>query len=89
MAVLVTGAAGFIGANIVKALNERGITDIIAVDNLTNAAKFHNLVVVRLATTLTSVIFCRVCMPANSTARLTPSCIRVPVPTPWSMTATT
>ncbi len=44
MAVLVTGAAGFIGANIVKALNERGITDIIAVDNLTNAAKFHNLV---------------------------------------------
>lgn len=44
MSVLVTGAAGFIGANIVKALNERGITDIIAVDNLTNAAKFHNLV---------------------------------------------
>ena len=44
MAVLVTGAAGFIGANIVKSLNERGITDIIAVDNLTNAAKFHNLV---------------------------------------------
>ena len=44
MTVLVTGAAGFIGANIVKALNERGITDIIAVDNLTNAAKFHNMV---------------------------------------------
>ena len=44
MSVLVTGAAGFIGANIVKALNDRGITDIIAVDNLTNAAKFHNLV---------------------------------------------
>lgn len=44
MSVLVTGAAGFIGANIVKALNERGITDIIAVDNLTNASKFHNLV---------------------------------------------
>lgn len=44
MAVLVTGAAGFIGANIIKALNQRGITDIIAVDNLTNASKFHNLV---------------------------------------------
>jgi ADP-L-glycero-D-manno-heptose 6-epimerase len=44
MTVLVTGAAGFIGANIVKALNERGITDIIAVDNLTNASKFHNMV---------------------------------------------
>ena len=41
---VVTGAAGFIGANLVKALNERGITDIIAVDNLTKADKFSNLV---------------------------------------------
>ena len=41
---VVTGAAGFIGANIVKALNERGITDIIAVDNLKRADKFKNLV---------------------------------------------
>jgi ADP-L-glycero-D-manno-heptose 6-epimerase len=40
---IVTGAAGFIGANLVKALNERGITDIIAVDNLTKADKFKNL----------------------------------------------
>jgi ADP-L-glycero-D-manno-heptose 6-epimerase len=36
--------AGFIGANLVKALNERGNTDIIAVDNLTHADKFRNLV---------------------------------------------
>ncbi len=42
--IIVTGAAGFIGANIVKALNERGITDIVAVDNLTYADKFRNLV---------------------------------------------
>ena len=35
MYYIVTGAAGFIGANLVKALNERGITRIIAVDNLT------------------------------------------------------
>ena len=40
---VVTGAAGFIGANIVKALNERGETNIIAVDNLTKADKFKNL----------------------------------------------
>ena len=40
---IVTGAAGFIGANLVKALNERGITDIIAVDNLPKADKFKNL----------------------------------------------
>ncbi len=40
---VVTGAAGFIGANLVKALNARGETNIIAVDNLTNADKFKNL----------------------------------------------
>ncbi len=40
---VVTGAAGFIGANIVKALNERGETNIIAVDNLSQADKFLNL----------------------------------------------
>ena len=41
--MVVTGAAGFIGANLVKALNARGITDIIAVDNLARADKFPNL----------------------------------------------
>ncbi len=44
MTYIVTGAAGFIGSNIVKALNERGISDIVAVDNLTRADKFKNLV---------------------------------------------
>ena len=44
MTIIVTGAAGFIGSNIVKALNARGITDIVAVDNLTRADKFNNLV---------------------------------------------
>jgi ADP-L-glycero-D-manno-heptose 6-epimerase len=42
--IVVTGAAGFIGANIVKALNQRGVTEIIAVDNLKKAEKFKNLV---------------------------------------------
>ncbi len=41
---IVTGACGFIGANIVKALNERGIDNVIAVDNLKKADKFKNLV---------------------------------------------
>jgi len=41
---IVTGAAGFVGANLVKGLNDRGITQIIAVDNLTRADKFPNLV---------------------------------------------
>jgi len=43
MYYVVTGAAGFIGSNIVKALNERGETNIIAVDNLKKADKFRNL----------------------------------------------
>ncbi len=44
MTVIITGAAGFIGSNLVKALNERGEREIIAVDNLTRADKFLNLV---------------------------------------------
>jgi ADP-L-glycero-D-manno-heptose 6-epimerase len=41
---VVTGAAGFIGANLVRALNDRGETRILAVDNLGRADKFGNLV---------------------------------------------
>jgi ADP-L-glycero-D-manno-heptose 6-epimerase len=44
MTIIVTGAAGFIGSNIVNALNERGEQRVIAVDNLTRADKFKNLV---------------------------------------------
>ena len=43
MYYVVTGAAGFIGSNLVKALNERGMTDVIAVDDLQHGAKFVNL----------------------------------------------
>jgi len=42
--IIVTGAAGFIGSNIVRGLNRRGIHDIIAVDDLTEGDKFRNLV---------------------------------------------
>jgi ADP-L-glycero-D-manno-heptose 6-epimerase len=44
MYVVVTGAAGFIGSNLVKALNQRGQTRILAVDHLARADKFRNLV---------------------------------------------
>jgi ADP-L-glycero-D-manno-heptose 6-epimerase len=44
MYYVVTGAAGFIGSNLVKALNQQGIANILAVDNLTRADKFRNLV---------------------------------------------
>lgn len=43
MSILVTGAAGMIGCNNVLALNERGYSDIIAVDNLERSEKFVNL----------------------------------------------
>lgn len=41
--VVVTGAAGFIGSNIIKGLNARGISNIIAVDDLTQGDKFKNI----------------------------------------------
>jgi len=40
---VVTGAAGFIGSKLVEGLNRRGITKVIAVDNLQHADKFRNL----------------------------------------------
>lgn len=43
MRVIVTGAAGFIGSNLIQGLNRHGIDDIIAVDDLTNGHKFVNL----------------------------------------------
>jgi ADP-L-glycero-D-manno-heptose 6-epimerase len=41
---VVTGAAGFIGSNLVRGLNQRGETQILAVDDLGQADKFRNLV---------------------------------------------
>jgi ADP-L-glycero-D-manno-heptose 6-epimerase len=43
MYYVVTGAAGFIGSRLVEALNRRGVSEIIAVDNLAHADKFRNL----------------------------------------------
>lgn len=40
---IVTGGAGFIGSNIVKALNRRGINEIIVVDDLSDGTKFVNI----------------------------------------------
>ena len=41
--IIVTGGAGFIGANLVAALNARGRRDMLVVDNLSNGVKFRNL----------------------------------------------
>ena len=47
--IVVTGAAGFIGSNLVKGLNARGLDDIIAVDDLTQGDKFRNLADLKIA----------------------------------------
>jgi ADP-L-glycero-D-manno-heptose 6-epimerase len=49
MKIVVTGAAGFIGSNIVKGLNAKGIDNIIAVDDLTDGDKFRNLADLKIA----------------------------------------
>jgi ADP-L-glycero-D-manno-heptose 6-epimerase len=49
MRIAVTGAAGFIGGNILRGLNASGIDDIVAVDDLTDARKFPNLARARIA----------------------------------------
>ncbi len=43
MKVVVTGAAGMIGSNLVHGLNAAGIDDVIAVDDLTDGPKYRNL----------------------------------------------
>ena len=41
--LLLTGAAGFIGSNVLRTLNAQGISEIICVDDLTNGTKCQNL----------------------------------------------
>ncbi len=40
---IVTGGAGFIGSNLVRGLNRRGITDIVVVDDLEDGEKHQSL----------------------------------------------
>lgn len=47
--IVVTGAAGFIGSNIIQGLNARGLDDIIAVDDLKQGDKFRNLADLKIA----------------------------------------
>ncbi|MDP3010024.1 MAG: ADP-glyceromanno-heptose 6-epimerase [Methylococcales bacterium] len=47
--IIVTGGAGFIGSNLIRALNERGITNILLVDNLENGRKMLNIADLNIA----------------------------------------
>ena len=42
MSYVVTGGAGFVGSNVVRKLNENGISDVIIIDNY-DEAKMPNL----------------------------------------------
>lgn len=42
--IVVTGGAGFIGSNLIKALNDAGETDILIVDRLGSSEKWRNLI---------------------------------------------
>ena len=44
MAIIVTGGAGFIGSCLVRMLNDRGIKDIIVVDDINTTEKWKHLV---------------------------------------------
>ena len=57
MKIVVTGAAGFIGSNIIKGLNVRGIDNIIAVDDLTQGDQFRNLADLQIADYLDKDVF--------------------------------
>ena len=43
MSYIVTGGAGFVGSNMVRKLNEKGISDVVIIDNY-EEAKMPNLV---------------------------------------------
>lgn len=55
--IVVTGGAGFIGCNLAAALNRRGLTDILVVDNLTNGIKFKNLIQGEISDYLDKIAF--------------------------------
>lgn len=49
--IIVTGGAGMIGSNIIKALNEKGINDILVVDNLKMAKSLKTWLILILPIT--------------------------------------
>ncbi len=57
MKFVVTGAAGFIGANLIEGLNARGFEDIIAVDHDRDGEKASNLADVKFSEFISADVF--------------------------------
>jgi len=88
--IIVTGGAGFIGSNIIKALNDKGITDILVVDNLKDGTKFVNLVDLNIADYMDKEDFLIQIMAGEEFgARSRLSSMKVRAPLPPSGTAST
>ncbi|MFZ9610261.1 MAG: NAD-dependent epimerase/dehydratase family protein, partial [Methylococcales bacterium] len=47
--IIVTGGAGFIGSNLIRALNDRGESNILLVDHLVNGRKMLNIADLNIA----------------------------------------
>lgn len=86
--IIVTGAAGFIGSNIVRGLNARGIDDVIAVDDLTEGDKFRNLSDLSIADYVDASSFTS-SSPRAGLVRSRRCSIRVPAATPCKTMAGT
>ena len=80
--IVVTGAAGFIGSNIIKGLNARGLHDIIAVDDLTQGDKFQTWRICRFQTMSTRMSFTTT-LPTADLVRSRRCSMKEPAATPW------
>ena len=68
--IVVTGGAGFIGSNIVRGLNAKGIKDIIVVDCLKQGKKFKNLVGLDIADYIDKNEFIKILHSATFISRI-------------------
>jgi ADP-L-glycero-D-manno-heptose 6-epimerase len=57
--IVVTGGAGFIGSDLVRSLNERGLDELVVVDDLSDSSKIRNLRDCRVADYLDKSEFLR------------------------------
>ena len=73
--IIITGAAGFIGRNIVAELNRRGYTNLLLVDQLGTDEKWANLVGLRFDDVISPTTFIE-SVKAN-TASMAVACIHL------------
>ena len=84
--IIVTGGAGFIGSNIVRGLNKRGLNNILVVDDLSDGNKVRNIEDCDIEDYMDKTNF-YVELKRVWSSVVQPLCIiKVRVPTPWKLT---